>query len=214
VPEQSSIKTAQDLKGKRLVLFAASPWVPMIDPFLANAGMTRNDVQVLFVDASAMYGTYSSGRADAVMTLAPFAAPILAKTMPSRSIDAADYGIVLPALGLVAREEMIASRPEVLRKVVQTTIRAWEHMKNGNVAEAVQATIKNRPDAKLDPEIIEGQAKGYLAYFDTPNTKGKPIGWQSEEDWAAAIALMIKAGLIKPGPVPKDFYTNAMVADK
>ena len=214
VPKDSPIKTAQDLRGKRLVLFAASPWVPLIDTFLANAGMKRDDVTVLFVDSNAMYSTYAAGRADAVLTLAPFALPVLEKILPSRAIDAADYGIALPALGLVAREEVIAKRPEVVRKVVQVTIRAWEHIRNGNVDEAVAAIIKNRPDAKLDPVILAGQARSYLNYFDTPNTKGKPVGWQSEEDWKQALVIMQKTGLIKSNITLQDVFTNDFIAAK
>jgi NitT/TauT family transport system substrate-binding protein len=214
VPKDSAIKVAQDLRGKRLVLFASSPWVPLVDPFLANAGMKREDVTLLFVDSNAMYSTYSVGRADAVLSLAPFALPILEKILPSRAIDAADYGISMPALGLVAREETIATRPEVIRKVVQVTIRAWEYMGSGHVDEAVAAIIKNRPDAKLDPVILAGQANAYLNYFDTPATKGKPVGWQSEEDWKQALVIMQKAGLIKSGMPVQDVYTNDFIADK
>jgi NitT/TauT family transport system substrate-binding protein len=214
VPKDSPIKTAQDLRGKRLVLFAASPWVPLIDTFLGNAGIKRDDVTVLFVDSNAMYTTYSTGRADAVLSLAPFALPVLEKILPSRAIDAADYGIALPALGLVAREDLIAKRPEVVRKVVQVTIRAWEHIRNGNTDEAVAAIIKNRPDAKLEPAILAGQARGYLGYFDTPNTKGKPVGWQSEEDWKQALVIMQKTGLIKSSMALQDIFTNDFIAAK
>lgn len=212
VPEDSAIKSAQDLRGKRIVLFASSPWVPLIDTFLANAGLSKDDVKILFVDVNSMYSTYASGQADAVMSLAPFAQPVLAKIEPSRSIDAADYGINLPALGLVASDETIANRPEMLRKVVQTTVRAWEYIKDGHVDEGVDAIIANRPDSNLDPVILEGQIRGYLNYFDTPNTQGKPIGWQSEADWAEAISILRKAGLVKSELTPEDAFTNDFLA--
>lgn len=214
VPKDSDIRKAQDLRGKRLVLFATSPWVPLVDTFLANAGMKREDVTVLFVDASAMYPTYSANRADAVLSLAPFALPVLEKIKPSVSIDAADYGIAMPALGLVAHEDMIAKRPEVLRKVVDVTVKAWEYIRDKGTDEAVAAVIKNRPDAKLDPDILAGQAKGYVAYFDTPNTKSKPVGWQSDEDWKQALVLMRKTGLIKSEMALQDVFTNDFISAK
>ncbi|HLI11658.1 MAG TPA: ABC transporter substrate-binding protein [Alphaproteobacteria bacterium] len=208
VPVNSPIKTARDLKGKRLVVFPASPWVPLIDTFLKNAGLTKSDVNIVYTDVNAMYSVYSRGQVDGVLTLAPFALPVLEKTRPSRAIDAADYGIDLPALGLVSSDQFIASHPDIVKKVVATTIHAWEYIRDGHVDEAVQAIIKDRPNANLDPAILKGQALGYLKYFDTPNTRGKPIGWQSEKDWAAATELLIHAGLIKAGAKPTDFYTN------
>lgn len=213
VPVDSPMKRAQDLAGKKLVVFPQSPWIPIIDTFLKNAGLTRSQVTILTVDANAMYPVYSSGQADAVLSLGPFALPVLEKTKPSRVIDAADYGIVLPALGLVTREDVIASRPETVRKVVATTVRAWKHIRDGNADEAVQAIIKNRPDAQLDPKVLAGQMTGYLAYFDSPSTKGKPIGWQSEQDWTDAVKLLTDAGVIKPGTNVADLYTNKFVPD-
>lgn len=213
VPVDSPMKRAQDLVGKKLVVFPQSPWIPIIDTFLRNAGLSKSQVTILTVDANAMYPIYSSGQADAVLSLGPFALPILEKTKPSRAIDAADYGIVLPALGLVTREDVIASRPETVRKVVATTIRAWKYIRDGHGDEAVQAIIRNRPDAQLDPKVLAGQMTGYFAYFDTPNTQGKPIGWQSEKDWEDAVKLLTEANVIKPGTKVADVYTNKFVPD-
>jgi NitT/TauT family transport system substrate-binding protein len=213
VPEGSPMKRAQDLKGKKLVVFPQSPWIPIISTFLHNAGLENDQVTILTVDANAMFAVYSSGQADAVMTLGPFSLPILEKTRPSRAFDAADYGINLPALGLVTREDVISSRPETVRKVVAITIRAWKYIRDGHVDEAVQAIIHDRPDAQLDPKVLAGQINAYFGYFETPNTKGKPIGWQSDEDWAAAVKLLTDANVIKPGAKISDMYTNKFIPD-
>ncbi|WP_439604768.1 ABC transporter substrate-binding protein, partial [Shinella sp.] len=50
VDEDSPIAEVADLKGKSLVVFAASPWAPFIDAFLEAGGLTQSDVEVLFVD--------------------------------------------------------------------------------------------------------------------------------------------------------------------
>ena len=213
VPEDSPMKGAQDLKGKKLVVFPQSPWIPIIGTFLHNAGLEKDQVTILTVDANAMFPVYSSGQADAVLTLGPFSLPVLEKTRPSRAFDAADYGINLPALGLVTREDVISSRPETVRKVVAITIRAWKYIREGHVDEAVQAIIRDRPDAQLDPKVLAGQINAYLAFFDTPNTKGKPIGWQSDQDWAAAVKLLSDTNVIKPGMNISDIYTNQFVPD-
>ncbi|MGH9425553.1 MAG: ABC transporter substrate-binding protein, partial [Terriglobia bacterium] len=126
VPTESSLKTAKDLSGKRILLFAASPWTPFVDPFFRAAGMTRNDVQMVFVDPAALLPTYAAGKVDAFMTLAPAAAHVM-KTRPSRAIPADQYGIAFPDHGLVVSEDMIKNRPGVVKKVVDVTIRAWTY---------------------------------------------------------------------------------------
>jgi NitT/TauT family transport system substrate-binding protein len=50
-----------------------------------------------------------------------------------------------------------------------------------------------------------------LEYFDTPATLGKPLGWQAEEDWRAALQSLEKAGVVKPGWIVSDYYTNELV---
>ena len=70
---------------------------------------------------------------------------------------------------------------------------------------------KARPNAKLNPDVLKGQIRQYRPYFETANTKGKPIGWQSEDDWRETIASMEEAGLLKPGSKPSDYFTNRCV---
>ena len=45
----------------------------------------------------------------------------------------------------------------------------------------------------------------------TENTKGRPLGWQSDKDWEAAIKTMEAAGALKPGKKPEEFYTNQFI---
>ncbi len=52
---------------------------------------------------------------------------------------------------------------------------------------------------ELDPTILLNQIKLTLDYFDTPATKGKPIGWQAKEDWEAALKSMEAAGVVNAG---------------
>ena len=59
--------------------------------------------------------------------------------------------------------------------------------------------------------LLRGQIVAYREFFDTPNTKGKRFGWQSDADWIAAIKSMEAAGVIKPGRKPADYYTNQFV---
>ncbi|BBK40018.1 hypothetical protein STVA_00380 [Allostella vacuolata] len=205
------IRTVADLRGKRLLLFAASPWVPYLDSFLKSGGLTRNDLTIVFLDAGAFNAAYAAGQADGVMSIGPYVLPIIGDRRPSRVIDAADYGVSSPGTGLYVREELVQTSPQMLDRFVKNQIRAWNHIFAGHADEAVAAIVAARPNAKLNPEILKGQIAAYRPYFDTPNTKGKPIGWQSEEDWKETIRSGEAAGLLKPGYKPSDFFTNQFV---
>lgn len=211
VDAKSNIRTAKDLAGKRLVVFTASPWMPFIDPFLKNAGMTRNDVNIVFVDPTALFANYASGQSDGVMTLGPFGIPIVNINRESRQVLAADYGIAFPSHGLIAREEMIASRPQTVQRFVTTVLRAWDYILAGREGEGADAVIAARPGIKLNRDVILGQINMYKDFIQTDNTKGRPLGWQSDKDWEAAIKTMEAAGALKPGKKPDEFYTNQFI---
>jgi NitT/TauT family transport system substrate-binding protein len=210
VDQDSDITAVEDLEGKSVVVFAASPWAPFIDPFLAAGGLDRTAVEVLFVDPAALWGTYTSGRADGLMSTYTSALPVAAGPRPSRCLLASDAGLEFPSYGLVATEATIEQRGEALRKLVRTQQRAWEHMKT-NIDDGVEATLNQRPDANLNPEIIREQIRMTLEFLDTPATEGQPIGWQAEEDWIAALNSLEQAGVVQPGWNPHDYYTNDLV---
>jgi NitT/TauT family transport system substrate-binding protein len=45
----------------------------------------------------------------------------------------------------------------------------------------------------------------------SPNTAGKPYGWQSREDWVATVKTMRAAGLLDADATPDEFFTNEFV---
>ena len=210
VPQDSPITKVADFKGKSLVVFAASPWAPFVDLWLKSGGLTRETVNVMFVDPSALFGTYTSGRADGLMSPVATALPVAQKARPSRAILASDAGVIFPSYGLVATDTVLASKKEALRRLVTVQQRCWTHLA-AHPDDGVAALQAQRPDARLDPDIMREQIKLSLSLFDTPATKGKPIGWQAEADWTAGIATLVAAGAVDPGLKGADYFTNELI---
>lgn len=210
VDKDLAVSKAADLRGKTVVVFAASPWTPFIDVYLKSAGLTRDDLKIDVVDPAALWGTYLAKRADGLMSTVGSALPIAEQSRPSKCLLASDANIAFPAYGLVAREDTIANKGAALRKLIQVEQRAWQHLRT-NPDDGVKAMIAERPDARLDPAVLLGQIKLTLDYFDTPASKGKPIGWQAQEDWEAALKSMEAAGVVNPGWKAADYYTNALI---
>jgi NitT/TauT family transport system substrate-binding protein len=211
VDRESDIKTGADLKGKSIVNFNGSPWSPYIDSFLKSYGLSETDVSIVAVAPPALMSTYTAKQADTVMTTAPFGLPIIETARPSRAILMADAGIAFPSYGLIVRRETLEAKAEALNKLVDVQVRAWEYIYDGHVDEAVDAMIAQRPGLKLDPAVLKGQIELYREFIETPNSKGKPFGVQTDEDWQAAIEAMETAGIIAAGRTPSDFYTNELV---
>lgn len=211
VPKDSTITKVSDFRGKSVVCFGASPWMPFVDLWLKAGGLDRETVNVMLVDPAALFGTYTAGRADGLLSPVGSGLPVAQKARPSRAIMASDAGINFPSYGLVATDTVLKSKHDALKRLVQVQQRAWAWMRDGHVDDGVAAMQAQRPDARLDPDIVRGQIKICLSLFDTPNTKGKPIGWQSKTDWEGCLATQVAAGVVKPGLDPDDFFTNELI---
>ncbi|MCY4300269.1 MAG: ABC transporter substrate-binding protein [Aestuariivita sp.] len=211
VDANSDINSVADLEGRKLVTFTASPWVPYIDNFLAAGGLTRDDVSVLMVAPPAMVATYASGEVDGFMTVGPFGLPLTARSRPAKQILMDDADVTFPSYGLIAQESTLEERRDELARLAQVQQRAWEYIFDGNVEEAADAIISGRPDSNLNRDVLIGQIEAYRDFFHTERTKDLPIGVQSAEDWADALAAMEAAEIIKPGQQADDFFTNDLL---
>lgn len=206
VPKDSPIHGPKDLKGKKIIYTASSLETPFIDAFLAAGGLTREDVELINVDANAKVGQYLSGAADGIISAGETAS--LLQRRPSRLILFADYGLNLPSMGLVASTEALAKKGPAVREFASIVSGAWAYILKGHEDEGIQAVLHGHENSRLDPAILMANLKVSLQFLYTPSTEKLPIGIQSESDWASAIAIMEKAGVIKPGSKPRDYFTN------
>ena len=211
VPQDSPIRAAQDLKGKSILLFTSSPWVPYVDIFLKKAGLARDDVTIHYIDPSAIFGAYAAGQADAIMTLKSFTLPIINPKRPSRAISAADYGLAQPGAGFFVAKNTLAARPDVLARLVAVYARAVTYVYDGHLVEASDAVATARPNDHINKTVIQQQLDLYGALLQTPNTVGKPQGWQSDADWQQVLAIMEEAHMAAASAKTSDYYTNEII---
>jgi NitT/TauT family transport system substrate-binding protein len=211
VPASAHFKTLKDLKGKKIAVPAGSATAAFLDAFLKAGGMSRSDLTVISVDSQAMVSTYTSGQVDGALSTVAFFAPIVADVRPSAGILFSDVGLRVPGYGLVVHKDAIDKRADYLAKVVAVQKRAWDYIFQGHEEEAVNAIVAQRAGLRLDRKVLLGQLKGYMPLFNTPATKGKPIGWQAEDDWRAALQTMQEVGMVKPGWKASTFYTNKFI---
>jgi NitT/TauT family transport system substrate-binding protein len=212
VPKESTLTKVADFRGKTVVCFGASPWMPFVDLWLKAGGLNRDTVNVMLVDPAALFGTYTAGRADGLLSPIGSGLPVAQKARPSRAVMASDAGIHFPSYGLVATDAVLKSKRDALQRLVQVQQRAWAWLRDNHLDDGVAAMQKQRPDARIDPDIAREQIRICLSLSDTPSTRDKPIGWQSKLDWEGCIATQVAAGVVKPDLNPDDFYTNEMIA--
>ena len=118
--------------------------------------------------------------------------------------------MAFPSYGLIATEATVQKKKDALGRLAANQRKAWEYIfaSPANIDEAAKAVVANRADKQLNLNIIRKQIALSQEFIDTKNTKGKPIGWQSEDDWKEALAQMVEAGQIKGDIKPASYFTN------
>jgi NitT/TauT family transport system substrate-binding protein len=207
VPNDSPINGPKDLKGKKAIYTANSLEAPFIDPFLAAGGLTRDDVELINVDPNTRNSQYLAGAVDA--NIGPAPSVVLAeKLRPSRLIPFADFGLNLPSFGLFANKDALAKKGPAIRQFASIVAGAWTYILKGHEDEGIAALVKEHEAARLDPAVAKANLEVGMKFLYSPATKNMPIGFQTESDWATAIAVMEKAKVIEPGSKPADYFTN------
>jgi NitT/TauT family transport system substrate-binding protein len=213
VPAGSGIKTPKDLEGKTVLYTASSVEGPYLDAFFAAAGTSASKIDLLNVDSNAKISAYNAGQGMGVITTIPFGAPLINASRKSDTIEFADYGFVLPGYGMYVNEDTLKEKKETIRKVVHGMIESWKGiMAKGGAEECADLLIKQRPDAKLDRAQLIDQITQHIPYLYTVATKGKPLGYQAESDWAQTVKNLESAKLIPPGSKPTDYFINEFIS--
>jgi NitT/TauT family transport system substrate-binding protein len=209
VPEGSGLKSPKDFEGKRVIYTPGSVEAPFLAPFFKGS---LDKVNLIGVDAAAKAPTYLSGRGDALITLVPSYIPLFKTQRPSEYILFSDFGLAMPSLGLFVTEETLRTKRDGVCTFVDVVAQSWQYILDGHEGEGVDAMLKQRPQAGLPSRAtLLAMLEEYRSFFHTPNTKGGPLGWQSEEDWAQALKVMGDAGVVRKGLRPADFYTNECI---
>jgi NitT/TauT family transport system substrate-binding protein len=207
-----SIHTPKDLEGKVIYYSPSSVETLFIDTWFKKNGVDKAKVNLTSIDIRTKVSTYMGGSGDGF--LGPVAVYTIRQNIPrlSRAVTFADYGLPLPGFGLVASDAAMKAKGNAITGFIEAWQKAWAGIQDRTMLdEAVAAMLKNRPHAGLDPVNLRQQIDAVIPYISTPNTEGKPLLWQSPEDWAAGLKAGEEAGIIKPGANPSDFFTNGFV---
>jgi NitT/TauT family transport system substrate-binding protein len=212
--EDTGIRTLKDLKSHKIATAQGSAATALFDGFLKSAGLTKQDVDLVFIDSSAQLSAYTSKVVDGTLVTMSYFMPLVQDVRPAKAFLFADHGFTVPSYGLVANRGTIQNNPELLRKLVAVTQRGWLYVLDGHEQEGVDAIMKNRAAMRPDAKVLMGMLKLNETQIGTPATKGLPFGAQATADWQEALAVLQQAGLVKPDWSVPDYFTNQFIPSK
>lgn len=211
VAQDTGVQTLKDLKGLKIGATPGSAAVALWDAFLTASKTPKSSINVVYLDGSAQVSAYVAKSVAGLLVTVSYFMPLVENTRPAKAFEFSDYGLSVPSYGLVANKDTLEKKSDVLGKAIAAIQRAWKYILDGHEQQGVDAIIARRPNLRPDPKVLLGMLKLNIDQMGTPATKGKPFGWQSQQDWAQAIDVMTKAALIKPGVEIADVYTNRFI---
>ena len=205
--EGSAIKGPEDLKGKTVTVMAYqdTTYYALLG-MLAKVGLTKNDINAQAVGATNVWKLFVAGQSDAMASV------------PDWEVDATEAGAkikVIPAdkyfqsmaQVVVASDETIKQKPDLVRKLVRATIHGvTDIMKDpaGAAADYVKAVPQRAGQERQMARVFE-------LYNQYVYPGQKVVGMMDEARLSSLQDFYVKQGIVEKATPVKDLYTNQFV---
>jgi NitT/TauT family transport system substrate-binding protein len=203
----SPIKGPQDLKGKTVTVMAYqdTTYYALLG-MLAKVGLTKNDVNAEAVGATNIWKLFDANEADAMAAVPDWIVAATDAGAKVRVIPADEYFKSMAQV-VVASDETIKEKPELIRKLVRATLHGLSDiMKDpkGAAADYVKAVPQHAGEEAAMARVFELYNK-----YVYPGQK--TLGLMDGNRFAALQDFYLKQGIIEKATPVKDLYTNEFV---
>lgn len=206
------IRKPLDLVGKSVVLVVDHK--PMIDLLMKLNGVDPTAVQLRLVNAATRGTVFAQHAADGILAISLFSNASLGGE-ETVSMALSDYGVNLLGQGLIASDAFLEKRPDVARRFIKATSRAFrETALSSNIDEALTIAIHMSGSS---PTIIRASREEWenaILRLSSKNAPGKPVGWMSDIDWHDTVQTLRETGRVNTDIGPEQLYTNAFIPEK
>jgi NitT/TauT family transport system substrate-binding protein len=201
----SGIRTPKDLEGRTLAVSPGDPLRQLFEALAAHHRLDLSKINFVQVDPAAKVVTVLEKRADALLGGADDQFFLIKyRGHEPAALRFADNGANIVGMTVVTQEATIRGKPDLVRRFVKASIRAWDEAKKDPDG-AVDAAMKVKPD--LNRQSTKDQMLVDFELMDSPNVKGR-TGFGDERDWNQTIELLKKYRGLETNAAWTAFHTN------
>jgi NitT/TauT family transport system substrate-binding protein len=207
----SNINAPADLVGKSVGAATTGAPLQLLPAYLSANGVDQSQVEVVNMDPAAEIPALLNGRVDALVAYASSELPVAEGEAPGKLAvqHYADYGIVTLSNGLITSDEMIKSKPDVVRAFVKAVQMGFDDCVKDQ-AGAIGRLVDRFPQT-VNKDQAAIALKEVISNLHTDRTKDKPVGYMDPQDWVDTLATLKQyAGLTAP-QAPETYYTNEFI---
>lgn len=206
--KDAGINSAADLKGKSIgvLSFQDTTYYNLL-AYLASVGLTRDDADIQAVGPGGIIQLMISGDLQAMSGVPEWAGAIRGAGV---EIETTPINDIFPAMAqaIIASDEIIAERPDVVRNFVQATIRGYKDVL-ADPEQAAKDYVAAVPQHEGKEKVMEGIMRAYidLVYGDDVENFGK-----FDEDRLKAVQdFYVENEIVREAVPISETYTNEFV---
>jgi NitT/TauT family transport system substrate-binding protein len=204
--DEKNIRTAKDLEGKSLAITPGDGLTQTWPAVVAANKLDASKIKLVHVAPQAKIPAVTEKQVDALLGGADDQAiSIEAKGMKTRALKFGDLGVPLIGFAILAHQDTIKDRPDLVRKVVAASLKGWQDALKDPDA-AVAAVKKIAP--LVDTDVVKKQLLVDLALVFSPANTEKRLGWGPPSDWQSTIALLKQYRGLEGNQPATAYYTN------
>jgi NitT/TauT family transport system substrate-binding protein len=206
-PKSKGWKTWKDVKGAKIADSAGGSTIFLFKAVEKAMGMSGN--KIVLVAPPAKVSSVLSGKVDGTNSFGFLQKPIMeSKGTPASYLSFASAGVNVPGLAVIAHEDLINNKADLVRRMVASTQEALKIVQE-NPEAAIDALRKVKPT--LNRAVHLAILKSSFDLYHSAASKGKPLGWIPPADIETAQNLLVEYEQIKAKAATSDYFTNAFI---
>ena len=205
----SGIEKPKDLEGRTLATQKGGSTDLTFPAFASLAGFDAGKVKFKYMGIPSQLPSLLTGNVEGMLVYLTELPIMQAKVQEQKKeghiILWADYGFNIYSNGVIAHDDDIANRPDLVRRFLKASTEGWADGTD-RPEEAARLFLKSNPE--LSYKIVLGQWKVASELSASEEAKKNGIGWALQEKMKATRDIMFKAMGLKGEVQVEDLYTN------
>jgi NitT/TauT family transport system substrate-binding protein len=207
--KDSGIRAPKDLEGRVLADQQGAATQRTFPAFAGLAGFNLSKVNFIYMEAASRLPSVLSGRAHG-MPLYATEFPLVQAQSRKQNQEVgfflwADYGFHVYSNGIIAHQDDIKKKPDLVRRFLKATIEGWAYSVD-HPEEAVQLFLNFNPEQSKAIALAQWKVAAKLS--EAPEAKKNGIGWIVPDKMKATRDIMFKAMGLKGDVKVDDLFTN------
>ncbi len=205
------IAKPSDLSGTSVVCVVDHK--PLLDLLLKINKIDPSTVQIRTVNPATRNTVFVQGAADGLLAISIGFQTTLGKDTKRMSMGA--FGVNMLGQGLIVNEDFMKANPDVVRRFVKATSRAFNDLiDKRNYEEGVRIALAASGSSDMQADLARLGWIDTVARLHSKSTRDMPIGWTNESDWIDTENVLRETGRLGEFIPPARLFSNEFISKK